>query len=312
MKTKNLYGNIVLLITAILWGSTFVAQEVAMEYIGAFTFQTTRNFVGCAVLLPLILILDKRKKKAPDYTPPTAQDKKTFIKAALICGLLLCAAANLQQIGIANGTSGGKAGFITAFYMLLVPIFSLIAGKKVSPLTFPCVILALGGLYMLCMRGESGIASGDLLVLACSVFFAIRIMSTAKYAQRVDNIKLACMQFLICGVVSLVPAIIFEKFDIQALLAAVPSILYAGIFSSGIAYTLEIVGQKYTTPTVASMLMSLESVFAVITGMIVLHDMPTKSEWIGSAMMFAAVIIVQLPVGKLFKRKRSDNITENT
>ena len=157
---------------------------------------------------------------------------------------------------------------------------------------------------MLCMKGENGISLGDLLVLACSVFFAVRIMATSKYAARVDNIRLARAQFLLCGTVSLVLAIIFESFDAKALLAALPAILYAGIFSSGIAYTLEIVGQKYTDPTVASMLMSLESVFAVLTGMIILHDMPSASEWIGSAMMFAAVIIVQLPIDKLFKKKK--------
>lgn len=188
--------------------------------------------------------------------------------------------------------------------MLLVPIFSLIMGKKISPLVFPCVVLALGGLYMLCMKGESGVSLGDLLVLACSVFFAVRIMATSRYATRVDNIRLARAQFLICGVVSLILAIIFESFDAKALLEALPAILYAGIFSSGIAYTLEIVGQKYTDPTVASMLMSLESVFAVLTGMIVLHDMPSASEWIGSAMMLVSVIIVQLPIGKLFKKKK--------
>lgn len=303
MKSKKLYGNIVLLITALFWGSSFIAQEVAMLHIGAFTFQTARNIVGCAVLLPIILILDKRKKRELDYIPPTRTDKKLFIRAALVCGLLLCAAANLQQIGIANGTSGGKAGFITAFYMLLVPIFSLMSGKKVSPMVFPCVLLALGGLYMLCMKGESGVALCDLLVLACSFFFAVRIMATAKYAQKVDNIKLACAQFMICGAVSAVPAVIFESLSLKSLAAAMPSILYAGVFSSGIAYTFEIVGQKYTDPTVASMLMSLESVFAVITGMALLHDMPTPDEWIGSAMMFAAVIIVQLPLHKIFKKK---------
>ena len=303
MKSTKLYGNIVLLITALFWGSTFIAQEVAMRYIGAFTFQTLRSIVGCAVLLPVIIILDKRKKRSPDFTAPTREDKRLFIRAALVCGLLLCVASNLQQIGIANGTSGGKAGFITAFYMLLVPIFSLISGKRISPAVFPCVLLALGGLYMLCMKGESGVALSDLLVLACSLFFAVRIMATSKYAQKVDNIKLACAQFLICAVVSAVPAVIFESLSVKSLVSALPSILYAGIFSSGIAYTLEIVGQKYTDPTVASMLMSLESVFAVITGMIVLRDIPTVDEWIGSAMMFSAVVIVQLPFHKLFKKK---------
>ena len=304
MKNKKLYGNIVLLITAILWGSTFIAQEVAMDSIGSFAFQAARSFVGCIFLTPVIMILDARKKKSPDYKPPTRDDKKTFMHAALICGILLCIASNLQQLGIEKGTSGGKAGFITAFYMLLVPIFSLIMGKKISPLVFPCVVLALGGLYMLCMKGESGVSLGDLLVLACSVFFAVRIMATSRYATRVDNIRLARAQFLICGVVSLILAIIFESFDAKALLEALPAILYAGIFSSGIAYTLEIVGQKYTDPTVASMLMSLESVFAVLTGMIVLHDMPSASEWIGSAMMLISVIIVQLPIDKLFKKKK--------
>ena len=218
MKNKKLYGNIVLLITAIIWGSSFVSQEVAMDSIGSFTFQAARSFVGCAFLTPIIMILDAKKKKSPDYKPPTRDDKKTFMHAALICGLLLCFAANLQQLGIEKGTSGGKAGFITAFYMLLVPIFSLIMGKKISPLVFPCVALALGGLYMLCMKGENGISLGDLLVLACSVFFAVRIMATSRYATRVDNIRLARAQFLICGVVSLVLAIIFESFDAKALL----------------------------------------------------------------------------------------------
>lgn len=303
IKNRALLGDLILLVTAIVWGSSFVAQESGMEVIGPFTFQAIRNMIGSLVLLPVIFLTDRHAQKAPDYHKPTPEQKKTFLRGAIACGVVLFVAANLQQLGMANGTASGKAGFITAFYMLLVPIYGLILGKKESPVVFPCALVALGGLYLLCLKDTSAFGKGDLYCLGCAFVFAIHIMTVSHFAPLVNGLKLACAQFFICGILSGVCMLIFETPSMPDILAVWFPIFYSGAFSCGIAYTLQIIGQKYTAPTIASMIMSLESVFAMLSGLVILHTVPSGAEWIGMVLMFVAIIAVQLLPEWIGKRK---------
>lgn len=296
---RELRGSIMLLITALIWGSAFVAQSVGMEYIGAFTFQCVRSLIGSAVLVPVFLILNavKKKKAARENlsaAEPQKENKKLLWRAGLVCGVIMTVAANLQQVGI-QYTTAGKAGFITALYIVIVPILGLFTGKKSSLRIWLCVAMALVGLYLLSITEGFGISRGDTLVILCAVAFSFHIIAVDRYASQVDGVKLSCIQFLVCGVLSGIMMLIFEKPSLESLLNAAAPILYAGVLSCGVAYTLQIIAQKYTRPTVASLLMSLESVFAVLAGMVILHEVPTLREAVGCVVMFAAIIVSQLP-----------------
>ena len=294
MKNGEMKGNILLVITAVIWGAAFVAQSVSMDHIGAFTFQGVRSLIGSAVLVPVILALTSVKKKKGEYVKPGKKEKAQLWKAGIICGIILTVAANLQQAGI-QYTTAGKAGFITALYIVVVPILGLFMKKKVSLRIWMCVIMAMVGLYLLSVTEGFRLSMGDTLVLLCAVAFSFHIVVVDHYASIVDGVKLSCIQFLVCGVISSILMFIFEEPQIDGLMKAAVPILYAGVLSCGVAYTLQIVGQKYTRPTVASLLMSLESVFAVLAGMIILREIPTAREAIGCIVMFAAIIITQLP-----------------
>ena len=294
MKNGEMKGNILLVITAVIWGAAFVAQSVSMDHIGAFTFQGVRSLIGSAVLVPVILALTSVKKKKGEYVKPGKKEKAQLWKAGIICGIILTVAANLQQAGI-QYTTAGKAGFITALYIVVVPVLGLFMKKKVSLRIWMCVIMAMVGLYLLSMTEGFRLSMGDTLVLLCAVAFSFHIVVVDHYASIVDGVKLSCIQFLVCGVISSILMFIFEEPQIDGLMKAAVPILYAGVLSCGVAYTLQIVGQKYTRPTMASLLMSLESVFAVLAGMIILREIPTVREAIGCIVMFAAIIIAQLP-----------------
>ncbi|MBR6521340.1 MAG: DMT family transporter [Oscillospiraceae bacterium] len=294
MKNGEMKGNILLVITAVIWGAAFVAQSVSMDHIGAFTFQGVRSLIGSAVLVPVILALTSVKKKKGEYVKPGKKEKAQLWKAGIICGIILTVAANLQQAGI-QYTTAGKAGFITALYIVVVPVLGLFMKKKVSLRIWMCVIMAMVGLYLLSMTDGFRLSLGDTLVLLCAIAFSFHIVVVDHYASIVDGVKLSCIQFLVCGVISSILMFIFEEPQIDGLMKAAVPILYAGVLSCGVAYTLQIVGQKYTRPTVASLLMSLESVFAVLAGMIILREIPTAREAIGCIVMFAAIIITQLP-----------------
>ena len=293
MKSKKLLGNILLLITAIIWGSAFVAQSVGNS-VGSFTFQSLRSFIGGTVLLPYIFIKDGIEKKNGKYKK---SDFKLLLKGGIICGTALCVASCFQQIGIGY-TTVGKAGFITALYILIVPILGIFMKKRVNPRIWFCVIIAVFGLYLLCMNEKLALSKGDTLVFICAVLFAVHIMVVDKFAPVTDGVKLACIQFFVSGIIAAIPMIIIERPEIALVVSVWLPILYAGALSSGVAYTLQIVAQKYTQPVVASMLMSLESVFAVISAAIILHQMPTMRETFGCILMFAAIIIAQLPEKK--------------
>ncbi len=294
-KKNNLIGSFLLLIAAFIWGSAFVAQTTGAEYVGPFTFICLRNVLGAVILLPVIFTLDSVKKKNGTYRKMEKQDYKVLLLGGLCCGVALCLASVFQQLGIDEGTEPGKAGFITALYILLVPIFSLFLKKKVRPVIWLCVAVSVAALYLLCVKEDNSIRMSDIYVLICAALYSVHILVIDKVSPNTDGVRLSAVQFTVASVLSFLPAVIFEGVDFNAILSAAPSIAYAGIMSSGVAYTLQIVGQKRTEPTLASIIMSLESVFAVLTSLIVLHQIPTMREGIGCTLMFGAIIVAQLP-----------------
>ena len=299
MKQNKFTGPILLIIAAFIWGSAFVAQSEGAKYVGPFTFLCLRSFLGTAVLMPVILIIDFGKKKRGIYIPSQPKDRKALLISGTICGVILCAASACQQIGLDKGTEPGKAGFITALYILLVPVFSLFIGKKIRPIIWGCVALSIAALYLLCVKEDNSIVVADLFVLMCAVLYAIHILVIDKVAADVDGVKLSAAQFLVAGIISLFPALIFEQISLDAIKDAMLSIAYAGVMSSGVAFTFQIIAQKRTEPTLASMLMSLESVFAVLTSLVLLSQVPTLREGLGCALMFVAIIVAQLPEKKV-------------
>ena len=299
-NSKNqLTGSLLLLICAFIWGSAFVAQTTGAEYVGPFTFIYLRSFLGSAVLLPVIFVMGKIKKKNSDEEKSTKGSKKALLIGGIACGTALCFASVFQQAGIDKGTDPGKAGFITALYILLVPLSSLFMKKRVRPIIWPCIFASVVALYLLCVTENNSVELSDLLVLICAALYTVHILVIDKVSPYVDGVKLSCIQFFVAAVISLVPALIYEGLDLKAILAAMPSVAYAGIMSSGVAYTLQILGQQKTEPALASMIMSLESVFAVLTSMVVLHLAPTPREAAGCVIMFIAIIVAQLPEKKM-------------
>ena len=289
MKHRKLVSSLMLIVAALIWGTAFVAQRKGMEYAGPLAFNGVRTLIGSLVLLPVALI----------FRPAKAANLRKTLLAGLLCGLCLFMATNLQQIGLTS-TEAGKAGFITTFYIILVPVLGLFLRKKTGAVTWLAVAVALGGLFFLCVKpGEVRIAPGDLLVLGCAFFFAVQILVIDFFVQEVDGVLLSCVQFAVDGVLSLIAAFLFEKPDFPALFRGWIPLLYTGILSCGVAYTLQILGQKNLHPTVASLLMSLESAFAVLGGWLILHERLTRRELLGCALMLAAVLLVQLaPAGK--------------
>lgn len=303
MKHKKLFANLGLLLAALIWGSTFVAQSAGAELVETFTYQSARSFIGGMVLLPVIFLMDMRAKNQPDYVAPTKKNKKNLLIAGICCGIVMTVAASFQQYGI-KFTTVGKSGFITALYVVFVPIAGLLFRKKVRPIVWISVILAAVGLYLLCMTDSNfSLSTGDTYVLLCALCFTAHIMVIDHFARYCDPVKMSCIQFFTSGIISGVLMFIFEKPDISNILAAWLPICYAGVLSSGVAYTLQVVCQKNTEPTVASLLMSLESVFAVLSGAVILGEIPTLREAIGCVIMFAAIILAQLPPIKTRKMK---------
>lgn len=297
-RKNQLTGSLLLLICAFIWGSAFVAQSTGAEYVGPFTFIYLRSFLGAAVLLPVIFVLRKFRKKDESIDTDKKKSKKTLLVGGVCCGAALCFASVFQQAGIDKGTDPGKAGFITALYILLVPLASIFMKKRVRPIIWPCIIASVVALYLLCVTESNSVELSDLLVLICAALYTVHILVIDKVSPFVDGIELSCIQFFVAGVLSLIPALIFEGATLQDITSALPSVAYAGIMSSGVAYTLQILGQQKTEPSLASMIMSLESVFAVLTSMIVLHQTPSPREAAGCIIMFAAIIVAQLPEKK--------------
>ena len=289
-----------LLIAAILWGTTFVAQSEGMEYVGPLTYQATRSVLGGLFLIPIILFGDMMKKKKGTYIAPTTRINRKTLLVGVLCGIILTVAALLQQYGIALGTTSDKAGFITALYIVLVPVYGLFLKKKAHPIVWVSVGVAVAGLYFLCIQGDLTVLPCDLVTLCCAAVFALHIVAIDNLAAPLDGVRISCIQFFTSAVISGIAMFIFEEPSMSAIMSGWVTIAYAGILSSGVAYTLQILGQQRTDPAVASILMSLESLFAVVgtivfTALLASPKLPTAREWIGCALMFAAIMLTQLP-----------------
>lgn len=315
---KQLRSNLLLLLAALIWGSSFTAQSVGVEYIEPFTFNGIRFVIGGLVLIPVVIVSDMtRRKKTGSYFYAAPQDinevnnrKGLFAKVAttsspvlrtvlsgVICGVILAVASSLQQAGIVY-TTAGKSGFITALYVILVPILSLFLGRKSTVTLWISAVLAVLGMYLLCVSESMTVGRGELLTLICALGFSFHILAIDRLAPYVDGVKLSSIQFLTAGCICLIGMAITEHPVMANIMAAGIAILYAGVFSCGVAYTLQVVAQRNTNPVVASLLLSLESVFSVIVAWIILGDRLSAKELIGCIITFAAVILAQLPSRK--------------
>ncbi len=293
MKIRN---SLILLLTATIWGFAFVAQSVGMDYVGPLTFLFSRSLIGGIVLLPVVAILHKN---GPGHASETPEEKRKACKTLLIggvcCGVALCAADLTQQIGLLH-TTVGKSGFLTSCYILIVPLINLLFfRRRCSRLVWGGIALAVVGMYFLCLSDGLSINIGDLITLVCAVLFSIHILVIDYFSPRTDGVKMSCIQFFVCAAIAGVGMLLFEQPSLDSILAAWKPILYAGALSSGAGYTLQIIGQRGMNPTVASLIMSMESVISVIAGWLLLGQAMSARELFGCVLMFAAIVLAQLP-----------------
>lgn len=303
MKTRQMKNSLLLLLTACIWGVAFVAQRVGMDYVEPFTFNCARSIIGGLVLIPCIHFLDRTNsepKRAAASASARRTEQKTLLAGGVCCGVILCLASNFQQFGV-KYTTVGKAGFITACYIVIVPLLGLFLKKKCSPLIWVSVLLALAGLYLLCITERFSIGGGDILVFICALLFSLHILVIDYFSPKVDGVRMSCIQFFVCGILSGIAMLCTETPRLAEILAAWQPILYAGVMSCGVAYTLQIVGQKDMNPTVASLILSLESCISLLAGWVILGQSMTMRELLGCAVMFAAILLAQLPAPQ--KRK---------
>ena len=316
MKKKQWLGVLLLLLASFFWGSTFVAQsETGVE---PFTYLAMRSWVAVVFLFPVAVIFDLSKIKRSVIDTKNKVNIKPLMVSSVLCGVVLYLASALQQIGISKGTDAGKAGFITALYLLIVPVFGLFVGKRVKPLLWICIGISFVGLFLLCMTSglrefslkalfskelltNMSFMTGDIYVFGCAVIYAVHIMVVDKFSAEVDCLKLSLLQFFTVAVLATISMFVFENPDSSMIASSWVSIVYAGVLSSGVAYTLQIFGQKYTQPALASMLMSFESSFAVLSAIAFSvfttgsAQLPTGYEWTGIALMFFAIMLSQIP-----------------
>lgn len=292
---QQIKSSLILLLTATIWGVAFVAQSVGMEYIGPFTFNAIRCVLGGLVLIPVILVLKKKKETGAENQEK--EDKKTLWTGGIACGVILCIASNLQQFGIMEA-SVGKSGFFTALYIVMIPVIGIFIGKRPGIKLWFCVALAVVGMYLLCMKdGSFTIERADIMLLLCALAFSFHILVVDYFSPKVDGVKMSCIQFLVCGALSAVGMIFTEIPDISNIQAAWLPLLYAGLLSCGVGYTLQIVGQKGINPVIASLIMSLESVISALAGWVILGQVLSPKEILGCVLMFVAIIITQIPIG---------------
>lgn len=296
MKKVNLKNPLLLTIAAAIWGFAFAAQSEAMDYIGPFTLNCIRNVIGAVVLVPVIFVTDRYEKNRGNgcKKEERAENKRLLLTGGICCGLLLTVATNLQQLGI-KYTTVGKAGFITAIYIVLVPVAGLFLKKKCGLTVWISVGLALAGFYFLTMIGESSFTKGDIFVLLCAIVFTGHILCVDYFSPKVNGVKLSCLQFLVCGLLSGIVMLCRESLVPTDIVKAWAPILYTGVLSCGVAYTFQILGQKNYNPVVAALIMSLESVFSVLGGWLVLHETLSPSEGLGCILIFAGIILSQIP-----------------
>lgn len=292
MKTKN---GLILFLAAFIWGTAFVAQSMGMDYLGPFAFNGIRSFVGGIAVLPCIALLNTINNKTEDRKESASNgDRRTLVMGGVCCGLCLFAAGSLQQIGI-QYTTVGKAGFITAFYIVLVPVLGIFLKKRIGWKVWAAVLLSIAGLYFLCITETFTIGKGDIYVFLCALIFSIHILVIDYFAPKTDGVKMSCIQFFVVGILSLPFMFLFETITFGAVLKSAGPILYAGVMSSGVAYTLQIIGQKNMNPAVASLILSLESSISVLSGWVILGQSLSVREGLGCVMMFAAIILAQIP-----------------
>lgn len=289
MKKAAVGSGLLLLLAACIWGVAFVAQSVGMDYMGPFTFNGTRFLIGGTVLLPLVFVRLKKEKKQKGSIPV-----KTMWKGGICCGLAICFGSLFQQIGI-QYTTVGKAGFITTLYIILVPIFGLFLHRRVQGKVWISALIAGAGLYMLCINGGFSIGKGDAFVFLCAIIFTVHILVIDYFSPKVDGVALSCIQFYTAGIICTIGAFITEKPALSQLGAGIIPLLYAGVLSCGVAYTLQIIGQKNLDPTVASLILCMESVVSVLAGWVILGQSLSPKELFGCVLVLAAVILVQLP-----------------
>lgn len=296
-ETRQLRGGAMLMLTALIWGTAFVAQSVGMDYLGPCAFTAVRNFIGCVALLPVIALASRLRSGAQPEEAAPAPGKKALFGWGAACGLLLGGATLLQQAGMQTA-SAGKAGFLTALYIVIVPVLGIFLGRRPGLKVWMGVVLALVGAYLLSVKGGAGIASGDLLVIASAVVFSLHILVIDSVPAGVDGVRLSCVQFLVAGAFALVLTLFLESFTWRDILSAWVPLLYTGVVSSGVGYTLQILGQRTVNPTVASLILSPESVFAALAGWAILGQALSLRELFGCALVFVAVILAQLPSKK--------------
>ena len=305
MKHNQVRQVVFPIITAMIWGSSFVAQSASTEHVGAYTFNAARSFVGFLALLVVVQIFKMLRKEPP--AEQTAAEKKAgrrdLILGGICCGIALALSCNLQQLGLVAGASVGKTSFITTLYVVLVPIFGLALGRRGSPQLWLSVAIAVCGLYLLCMQnGFGGVERSDMVLLLCAVLFSFQIMAVNHYGPQVDGVRLSLRQFFVVAVESSVAALLLEHpAPAEFAVNAVP-LLYCGVMSSGVAYTLQILGQRDMNPAVGSLIMCLESVFSALGGWVLLHQSLSPREGVGCVLIFAAVVLAQLPAPQRAER----------
>ena len=302
MDKKKLLGSLLLVITAMIWGTAFVFQRTGMEQIEPLTFSASRMTLA-AVAIGIVSLFFKGSPPSADADTKKSQRKNTIL-GGILCGLFLASGSIFQQIGLVY-TTAGKAGFITALYMLIVPILNFIIFRKRNPFTvWIAVLMGIFGMYLLCMNGGFSLSQGDTYVVICALMFSGHILCCDRFVDKCNPVKLSAIQFVTAAVVSWIAAFIMESPSMEKIISAAVPILYCGIISGGVGYTLQIVAQRFTDPTVASLLMSLESVFAVIAGTMFLNEQMSIRELIGCAVMFAAIILVQVPIKPKTKKSK--------
>lgn len=300
---SSVRSSLLLLLTALIWGLAFVAQDVAMDSVRAFTFNGARTLLAAFMLLCVCAVMDRRVKKHPDSSAVplkkmNAEQKKALLIGGVLCGVLMAVASSLQQIGLEQGASAGKAGFITAMYIVLVPICGLFLRKKLRLLLIPAVVFSVAGLYLLCITGQFRLDSSDVSLLLCALTFTGHILVVDYFSPRTDCVKLSCVQFFVSALLCILAAYIFEKPNWLALKDCLVPLMYAGLLSGGVGYTLQMVAQKDLEPTVASLIMCLESVFAVLGGLVILGDSMSLREYLGCGLMMCGILLAQWPEKK--------------
>lgn len=291
MNYKEIKASFLLITAAIIWGFAFVAQRVGIQYVGSYTFNGVRFALGAFSLLPLILIEDRKLKK--DHSKNLDVDKMSIVKAGGLIGIVLFIAATLQQVGLED-TTAGKAAFITGFYIILVPFIGVFLNQKTSKSTWISAIIAIIGLYLVSMNEDAGISKGDLLVFISAFFWSIHIILISRFTQTKNVLKLSFTQYIVCSIISLIVALIKENIQLQGLIDAIVPLLYGGVASVGIAYTLQAYGQKHARASHAAIIMSLESVFALIGGYLILNEVMSLRGYLGCALMFVSVLLSQI------------------